>query len=165
MKKLFVIMFSLVSLGAKAEKIEFPRYTPDAKNAVNRCRSLDTDTLSEIRHQMIAAGVIGGIAGSGNVASAVLTGIKPTRDSKGVNLATNIATGVSTVGSMVNVTLSATSISKIQDLIDDLDACLDGLDNIPEISKIYSDKDKSYLAATAKEDGSSEQSSDESVAQ
>ncbi len=159
MKKLFVIMFSLVSVGASAEQKSFPRYTANEKEAINRCRSIDTKTLSEIKAQMIAAGVIGTVAGAGNVTTAVLTG---TRNNKkgAVNLATNIATGVATAGSAVNTVLSATALSKIQDVIDDLEACQDGLGSIPDSSNIYSDKDKNYLTSNVKEETSEESSAE-----
>ena len=157
MKKLFVIMFSLVSVGVSAKQTEFPRYTANEKEAINRCRAIDTKALSEIKGQMIAAGVIGTVAGVGNATTAVLTGTKKTEDSK-VNIETTIATGVGTAGSTVNTVLSATALSKIQDVIDDLEACQDGLGSIPDSSKLYTDDEKTYLGATAKEEKTEESS-------
>lgn len=132
MKKLFLIMFSLLSIGAKAQVL--PRYTDNQKSAVNRCRTLDVSVLNGLKGAMVAQGVIGGTAGVANVTSAVLTGTNKTDDMK-KQLASNIMTGAATVGSGANTVISGVQLSKINDLIDDMEACQEGLANIPDDSE------------------------------
>ena len=145
MKKLFLVMFSLLSIGAKAET--FPRYTENQKATVNRCRTLDTSVLDKLKGAMVAQGVIGGTAGVANITSAVLTGTNKTDDMK-KQLASNIMTGVATAGSGANTVISGVQLSKINDLIDDIEACQKGLASIPddaEATIIKSDNNNTYL--------------------
>ena len=143
MKKLFVIMFSLVSVGARAEKT-FPRYTENEKAAVNRCRSIDTGALNDIKGQMIAVGILGTVATGGNAVSAIMTATNKGDVRNGQSMAANIITAAGATTSGVNTALSATSISKIQSVIDDLEACQKGLDSIPDSTNVHSDND-TYL--------------------
>ena len=48
MKKLFILMFSLLSVAVKAEKPVFPRYTENEKATVNHCRAINTSKIEEL---------------------------------------------------------------------------------------------------------------------
>ncbi|MBD5405352.1 hypothetical protein HDR59_02270 [bacterium] len=147
MKKLFLVMFSLLSIGAKAK--EFPRYTENQKAAVNRCRTLDTSILKDLKGAMVAQGVIGGVSGLANVGSLAMnlgTNLSGTDNNK-TNLASAIMTGAGTVGSTTDTIISGVQLSKIKSLIEDVEACQEGLANIPddaEATIIKSDND-TYL--------------------
>lgn len=146
MKKLFLIMFSLLSIGAKAKIL--PRYTENQKAAVNRCRTLDTSVLDGLKGAMVAQSVVGGVSGLANAGSLAMNlGNKLTKDDKKIDLATTIMTGVGTAGSTADIIISGVQLSKIKDLISDVEACQEGLANIPsdiEATEIKSDNDR-YL--------------------
>lgn len=152
MKKLFLVMFSLLSVGATAK--DLPRYTENQKAAVNRCRTLDTSVLDGLKGAMVAQGVISGVSGLANAGSLAvnlgtnLSGVdsKDGNQNK-INLATTIATGVGTVGSTTDTIISGVQLAKIKSLIKDVEACQEGLANIPsdtDATVIQSDN-KTYL--------------------
>lgn len=137
MRKLFLIMFSLASVGASADT--FPRYTEKEKEAINHCRNLDVKLLEDIKSQMVTSGVFSSI---GTASSAVSLGISASNvagkdnkervNSKAKNIAGNIAAGVGTGTSIVSAAFAGTALTKLKGLIDDLEECKEGLGNIAD---------------------------------
>ena len=131
MKKLFILMFSLLSVGAMAQDKVLPRYTENEKSAVNRCRNLDVSVLDSLKGAMVAQGISSGTATLANAGSIALT-LTNKEDNFGKKLAANIMTGAGAVNSTTNLVISAVQLSKIKALIDDVEACQDGLNGIPD---------------------------------
>ncbi|MGN0929612.1 MAG: hypothetical protein ACI4N3_03140 [Alphaproteobacteria bacterium] len=136
MRKLFLIMFSLVSVGASADT--FQRYTEKEKEAINRCRNLDVKLLESIKSQMTVSAVFSGV---GTAASAVSLGISAsnvagkTQSNTAKNIAGNIAAGVGTGTSVVSAATAGDALSKLKGLIDDLEECKEGLGDIADSPK------------------------------
>lgn len=133
MRKLFLIMFSLASVGASADT--FPRYTEKEKEAINHCKNLDVKLLEDIKSNMVASGVLSSI---GTASSAVSLGISASnvagtgKGNVAKNIAGNIAAGVGTGTSIASAATAGTALTKLKGLIDDLEECKEGLGNIAD---------------------------------
>lgn len=136
MKKLFILMFSLLSVAVKAEKPAFPRYTENEKATVNYCRAINTSKIEEIKGKMIAVGVVSGISASANTYSAIINFKKIDKeksDSGDVNghaIASNIATGLAAAGSMTSTGLTGASLADLENIIDNVKKCQSGLNSL-----------------------------------
>ncbi len=125
MKKiLYALMLTFVSFGANAQIL--PRYTENEKAAVNACKSLDERVLETMKSKMIAAGVIGSVGTVGNIGAATITGVRK-NDEGALGITASVATGIATAGSITNTTLSGTSWSELDTIIDTLQKCQEGL--------------------------------------
>lgn len=139
MKKLFILMFSLLSVAVKAEKPVFPRYTENEKATVNHCRAINTSKIEEIKGRMIAVGVVSGISAGANTYSAVVNYSKFDKEKEdGANsksakvhgIASNIATGVAAAGSITSTGLTGASLADLENIIDNVKKCQSGLNSL-----------------------------------
>lgn len=143
MKKLFILMFSLLSVAVKAEKPVLPRYTENEKATVNHCRAIDTSKIEEIKGRMIAVGVVSGISAGANTYSAVVNYAKldqktegegesatKTKSAKAHGIASNIATGVAAAGSITSTGLTGASLADLENIIDNVKKCQSGLNSL-----------------------------------
>ena len=134
MKKLFILMFSLLSVAVKAEKPAFPRYTENEKATVNYCRAINTSKREEIKGKMIAVGVVSGISASANTYSAIVNFKKIDKDKSdsatGNRIASNIATGLAAAGSMTSTGLTGASLADLENIIDNVKKCQSGLNSL-----------------------------------
>ncbi|MBD5398000.1 hypothetical protein HDR60_00635 [bacterium] len=137
MRKLFLIMFSLASVGASADT--FPRYTEKEKEAINHCKNLDVKLLEDIKSQMVTSGVFSGVGTASSVVSFSISASNVAGkddaervNSKAKNIAGNIAAGVGTGASLLSASFAGTALTKLKGLIDDLEECKEGLGNIAD---------------------------------
>lgn len=141
MKKLFILMFSLLSVAVKAEKPVFPRYTENEKATVNHCRAINTSKIEEIKGRMIAVGVVSGISAGANTYSAVVNYAKFDKAKDGADekkkasaeahgIASNIATGVAAAGSITSTGLTGASLADLENIIDNVKKCQSGLNSL-----------------------------------
>ena len=150
---LIAIVFNLVvpTVNAKIDSNVLKGQQAKIKAVINKCEFKDTTVLEKIKGLAIGSSITSAIATAGSVTSTVTSGVAASKAGKEIDvasiekreaaegknktlknlrLASLIGAGVATGANLTTVSLSATSASKLKELITETDECMKAIEDV-----------------------------------